>query len=73
MESTTALKVLINIDSVWKGKIFVEKVVSDNDSTIRARLSHSKTDAKVKLPTHIYEPIFLCDPSHRVKVMSTHM
>ena len=58
LESTATLEVLMHIDSVWKCKVFFEKAVSDNDSTMRARLSHSTTNTKVKLPTHIPEPIF---------------
>ena len=48
-------------------------IVSDDDTSMRAILKHKKTDSdtdKGKLPSHIPEPIFKADPSHRVKVVA---
>ena len=65
MEATAALELIINLDGQG---ISVEFIVSDDDSTMRAHLKHIGSD-KGKLPIGVFEPTFLCDPSHRVKVM----
>ena len=49
--------------------VSIEYIVSDDDSTMRATLRHIGTHKNGKLPLHISEPTFLCDPSHRIKVM----
>ena len=36
---------------------------------MRAHLKHIGTEKNAKLPLHIHEPCFLCNPSHRIKVM----
>ena len=41
--------------------------MTDDDSTMRSHLKNIKNDGK--LPDHIIQPIFLADPSHRIKVM----
>jgi len=43
--------------------------VSDDDSTMRSLLQHESKNNKGKLPPNIPEPVFLADPSHRIKVM----
>ena len=65
MEATAALELIIALDGQGIG---VEFIVSDNDSTMHAHLKHIGND-KGKLPMNVIEPTFLCDPSHRVKVM----
>ena len=65
MEATAALELIITLDGQGIG---VEFIVSDDDSTMRAHLKHIGND-KGKLPINVLEPTFLCDPSHRVKVM----
>ena len=64
MKSTAALKLLLNINSVWKGKLFVVKIISENDTAMCTKLSYSTTNVKWGLPSHIPEPIFLCNSSH---------
>ena len=49
--------------------IRIEFVVSDDDSTMRANLHHIGTHKNGKLPILAHQPKFLCDPSHRIKVM----
>ena len=44
--------------------------MSDDDSTMRALLQHRSNHDKGLLPSHIPQPVFLADPSHRIKVMS---
>ena len=46
----------------------MQVIVLDNDSTIRAHLQHIGNDTG-KLPLHLHKPVFLCDPSYRIKVM----
>ena len=48
--------------------IGVEFIVSDDDSTMQAHLTHIGSD-KGNLPLDVPEPTFLCDPSHWIKVM----
>ena len=62
MEATAALE----LAAMGVG---VEFIKSDDDSTMRAHLKHIGTHANAKLPLDIPQPTFLCDPSHRVKVM----
>ena len=47
----------------------IEFIVLDDDLTMRAHLKHVGTHKHGKLPLHILVPLFLCDPSHRIKVM----
>ena len=49
--------------------IGVEFIVSDDDSTMRAHLTHLGVVKNGKLPLDVPQPMFLCDPSHRIKVM----
>ena len=65
MEATAALELILDLHSKRVG---VEFIVSDDDSTMRAHLRHIGSD-KGKLPLDVAEPTFLCDPSHRIKVM----
>ena len=65
MEASAALQLILNLHS--RG-IRIEFIVSDDDSTMRAHLTHIGSD-KGKLPLYVFAPGFLCDPSHRVKVM----
>ena len=65
MEATAALELILMLHG--KG-ISVEHIVSDDDSTMRAHLRHIGNE-KGKLPLDVLEPTFLCDPSHRIKVM----
>ena len=66
MEASAALELLLQLHDLG---VEIEFIVSDDDSTMRAHLKHIGTHKHGKLPLHIIEPLFLCDPSHRIKVM----
>ena len=66
MEASAALELLLQLYALG---VEIEFIVSDDDSTMRAHLKHIGAHQKGKLPLHIPEPFFLCDPSHRIKVM----
>ena len=65
MESALALSM---VDDVFKnGKAFINEIVTDDDTTMRAVVSHNKK--KGRLSSDIPPPKFFADPGHRVKVM----
>ena len=66
MESTLCVELLEKISSD-EGQVHVGQLVTDDDSTIRSRCKNLKDGGIVRddVPT----PVFLADPSHRVKVM----
>lgn len=64
MEATTAAELIVHISNQFNGKARVSTVISDDDSSMRSHCSHAGG-----LPTTIYEPIFLADPSHRCKII----
>ena len=66
MEVSAALEIILELD---KKGVSVESIVSDDGSTMRAHLKHENTEKNAKLPRYVHPPIFLCDPSHRIKVM----
>ena len=66
MEASAAFEM---VNELHDQGIGVEFVVSDDDSTMRANLHHIGTHKNGKLPTLAHQPKFLCDPSHRIKVM----
>ena len=66
MEATAALDLVKQLHALG---IHLEFIVSDDDSTMRAHLHHIDTYKGGKLPLSVPQPIFLCDPSHRIKVM----
>ena len=74
MEAAAILNMAIN--SVLDRKFVIRAIVSDDDSVMRAHLRHKLDENdprdKGKLPKWIYEPIFLADPSHRIKAISKH-
>ena len=66
MESAACLEIAVSAPS--QGFVLA-KIVSDNDSTMRAHLKYPHVaDKKGKLPLWIYSPEFLADPSHRKKL-----
>ena len=67
MEAAVALELCIQLHD-GEYDVYVEKIVSDDDSTMRAHLRHVSQGGK--LPDRIPPPIFLADPSHRIKVMA---
>ena len=70
MEAELALDLVTEMHTVSQGRVFIHTIVSDDDSTMRSLLKHKKINSKGKLPEAIPEPIFMADPSHRVKVMA---
>ena len=52
------------------GTVAIGQIIADDDSTLRVRLTHTITNKKGSLPEEIPEPRWLCDPSHRVKVVA---
>ena len=70
MEASLALDLITELFDKWKGRIYVQKLVSEDDSTMRSLLQHKNVHDKGQLPAAIPPPIFLCDPSHRIKVMA---
>ena len=66
MEASAALDMINKLHLKGVG---VEFIVSDDDSTMRAHLTHLGTVKNGKLPLDVRQPSFLCDPSHRIKVM----
>ena len=71
MEAQNALHLTIKMYKDSKSKIFVENIVADDDSSLRALLKHcTPTSKKGKLPIEIPEPTFLADPGHRTKTVS---
>ena len=52
---------------MFDGLVYVEEIVTDDDSTMRSHCKNKKNGGN--LPDEIPQPIFLADPSHRIKVM----
>ena len=69
MESKLALSMVTEICRETNGAANVGKLVTDDDSTMRANNKHKINNNKGKLDENIPEPTFLSDPGHRVKVM----
>ena len=67
MEETAALDLVVELYAMGAGAEFI---VSDDDSTMHARLKHIRTHNGGKLPLHVPQPAFLCNPLHRVEVMA---
>ena len=65
MESEAALELISDLFHSTNGRLFAEKLVGDDDSTMKVYCSH-----KGGLDKNIPEPSWLADPSHRVKVMT---
>ena len=69
MEAGTALDMTVEVYNSMEGRVFIETIVSDDDSTMRSHLQHESNGGK--LVETIPQPEFLADPSHRIKVMAT--
>ena len=65
MEATSARKLIIDLKQQNDGMLYMHNLCADDDSTMKKYCSH-----KGGLPTDIPEPIFLADPSHRVKLIA---
>ena len=69
MEAIVALDLTTEIHTNFKGKVYVRELVSDDDSIMISLLKHKTNHPKGKLSSDIPQPIFLADPSHRIKVI----
>ena len=67
MESGVALGMVKKLFEDYEGRLFIEYIVSDDDSSMRSHLRH--IDDGGKLPPNVPQPTFLADPSHRIKTM----
>ena len=70
MEAKLALSLTEFLFDETQGCVYLNEIVSDDDSTMRLLLQHETSNDKDKLPPYIPEPDFLADPSHRIKVMA---
>lgn len=69
MEIAIALNLTVAVHGTMNDHVFVETIVSDNDSTMRSHLRHTTNGGK--LPDLVPEPEFKADPSHRIKAMAS--
>ena len=67
MECALALDLTQKFHETTQNKAAIGQIVTDDDTTMRSNIKH-KGD-KAKLPINVPEPIFLADPTHRIKVM----
>ena len=71
MEADAALHLIEKLHKQSATDAFIEAIVADDDSSMRAVLSHKSTNKKKgRLPEYIPQPRFLADPTHRVKVVA---
>ena len=71
MESRLALTLTERLFSDSKGRLYIEHLVSDDDSSMRSLLVHKSSDNdKGGLPATIPAITFFADPTHRIKVMA---
>ena len=62
MEAAVALDLCQDICDSSNGRVFIETIVSDNNSTMRSHIQHATNGGKLK--DYIPEPDFKTDPSH---------
>ena len=67
MEAGVALEMVTNMYNDSDNRLYIEFLVSDNDSSMRSHLRHIENGGK--LPANVPEPTFLADPSHRIRTM----
>ena len=70
MEAALALDLVKEMHSKSNGSVHISQIVSDDDSTMRSLIKHKECHDKGQLPISVPQPVFLADPSHRIKVMS---
>ena len=68
MESGMALSFVINVFKKTDGRVSIGVIVSDDNCTMRIHYKQGKDGGK--LPNHIPTPMFLAEPSHRIKCMA---
>ena len=67
MESALSLSMVDSVFRKTNAKVFINEMVTDNDTTMRTVLSHTKK--KGRLSTDVPPPKFLADSGYSVKVM----
>ena len=67
MKAGVALEMMKKLSENYKGRLFIEYIVSDDDSSMLSHLRH--IDDGGKLPPNVPQPNFLTDPSHRIKTI----
>lgn len=67
IEASAALDLYLQVAAK---SIRIEHIVSDDDSTMRAHLSHISTHKHGMIPVHINQPVFLCDPHIELRLWS---
>ena len=70
MEADAALQLYINLYNGSNKNIVLKAVVVDDDSSIRALLTHKTVNPKGRLPEEMPQPEWLADPSHKTKVVA---
>ena len=73
MEATAALEMVVEVWKTFNGSVYIKIIVSDDDSSMRAKVSYATTSEHGMLPTHVIQPIFKADPGHRIKSMAKPM
>ena len=76
MESDGLLLLMLKLDKDYEGEIFLEYVITDDDTKMRSYIDHHKTKPRGKkniggsLPSHIPVPNWYADPTHRAKCVA---
>ena len=70
MEADAALQLYISLYQDSNKNIVLKDVVVDDDSSMRALLTHKAINPKGRLPEEMPQPEWLADPSHRTKVVA---
>ena len=73
MEADSALHLVQKIHRDTNKKVFIERIVADDDLSMHAILNHASDNKKGKLPQEIPQPRWLADPTHRIKVVAKAM
>ena len=70
MEADSALDLVTQIYDDYKSSVYVGRICSDDDSSMRAMLKHASNNKSGKLRDDIPEPSWLADPTHRCKCVA---
>ena len=70
MEADAALYMFKHLHETYDNKLYVEKFISDDDSSTRNLLCHPMEHKNGALPLDMASPTFLCDVGHRIKCMA---
>ena len=68
MEATSARKLITEICQNSHGVLYMDYICADDDSTMKKYCTHEGG-----LPDDVPQPIFLADPTHRVKVIAKYL